>query len=360
MARAAPRKDQAKPGLALALRPRRQVVRRHRRGEARLLGVLDVAQERAGGDLLVGAVEADDGHRSTQPHRGGGQVAHLRRSVSGCPAGRAGRGDGRSGGGDRIGSGGEVGRGAPGGRRRRRGLRHGRWHHRVGPGAARGRRARARARRAAAARAGELVAGRGLHQAPLQAGRRVGGRRGPAVRARACTTSSAGNTKVYGASLPRFRESDFEEVAHLDGVSPAWPFRYDDLEPFYGDAERLYAVHGTTGEDPTEPWRSTPFPYAALPHEPYVAALVERLRAAGVSPCVDGDGRRPAAGRRVRAVRDLRRVPVPARRQVGCRGVRHRPRARDRVGPVGDVSNSFCFFRFSSDTSSSGRDPSLA
>ena len=93
-----------------------------------------------------------------------------------------------------------------------------------------------------------------------------------------------GNTKVYGASLPRFRESDFEEVAHLDGVSPAWPFRYDDLEPFYGAAEALYAVHGTTGEDPTEPWRSTPFPYAALPHEPYVAAMVERLRAAGVSP----------------------------------------------------------------------------
>ena len=80
-----------------------------------------------------------------------------------------------------------------------------------------------------------------------------------------------GNTKVYGASLPRFRESDFEEVAHLDGVSPAWPFRYADLEPFYGEAERLYAVHGSTGSDPTEPWRSTPFPYAALPHEPYVA-----------------------------------------------------------------------------------------
>ena len=66
-----------------------------------------------------------------------------------------------------------------------------------------------------------------------------------------------GNTKVYGASLPRFRESDFEEVAHLDGVSPAWPFGYADLEARYGEAERLYAVHGTTGEDPTEPWRST-------------------------------------------------------------------------------------------------------
>jgi choline dehydrogenase-like flavoprotein len=94
-----------------------------------------------------------------------------------------------------------------------------------------------------------------------------------------------GNTKVYGASLPRFRESDFEEVSHLDGVSPAWPFRYADLEPFYGRAERLYGVHGATGEDPTEPWRSTPFPHPALPHEPYVADLVARLRTAGVNPC---------------------------------------------------------------------------
>ncbi|MFL6170184.1 MAG: FAD-dependent oxidoreductase [Ornithinibacter sp.] len=93
-----------------------------------------------------------------------------------------------------------------------------------------------------------------------------------------------GNTKVYGASLPRFRESDFEEVAHLDGISPAWPFRYADLEPYYAEAEQLYAVHGTAGSDPTEPWRSGPFPYAALPHEPYVAALVERLSAAGVHP----------------------------------------------------------------------------
>jgi choline dehydrogenase-like flavoprotein len=73
-------------------------------------------------------------------------------------------------------------------------------------------------------------------------------------------------------------------------VSPAWPFRYADLETYYGEAERLYAVHGTAGSDPTEPWRSTSFPYAALPHEPYVAALVERLRAAGVSPAATAMG----------------------------------------------------------------------
>ena len=93
-----------------------------------------------------------------------------------------------------------------------------------------------------------------------------------------------GNTKVYGASLPRFREQDFAAVEHLDGTSPAWPFGYRDLEPYYAEAEWLYGVHGTAGEDPGEPWRSGPFPYPALPHEPYVADLAARLRAQGVHP----------------------------------------------------------------------------
>ena len=99
-----------------------------------------------------------------------------------------------------------------------------------------------------------------------------------------------GNTKVYGASLPRFREQDFEAVEHLEGTSPAWPFRYSDLEPYYGEAERAYRVHGATGEDPTEPWRSEPFPYPAVAHEPYVAELAERLRAQGVTPAANAMG----------------------------------------------------------------------
>jgi choline dehydrogenase-like flavoprotein len=99
-----------------------------------------------------------------------------------------------------------------------------------------------------------------------------------------------GNTKVYGASLPRFRERDFEAVEHHEGTSPAWPFRYADLEPYYGQAERMYRVHGATGEDPTEPWRSTPFPYPALAHEPYIADLAARLRTHGVHPSANAMG----------------------------------------------------------------------
>jgi choline dehydrogenase-like flavoprotein len=99
-----------------------------------------------------------------------------------------------------------------------------------------------------------------------------------------------GSTKVYGASLPRLRERDFTAVEHREGTSPAWPFGYADLEPYYGEAERMYRVHGTTGEDPTEPWRSTPFPYPALEHEPYIAELASRLRAQGVNPSANAMG----------------------------------------------------------------------
>jgi choline dehydrogenase-like flavoprotein len=93
-----------------------------------------------------------------------------------------------------------------------------------------------------------------------------------------------GNTKVYGACLPRFREQDFGVLEHRDGLSPAWPISYADLEPYYGQAEHLFGVHGSPGEDPTEPWRSTDYPYAALAHEPPIAELAGSLRAQGLHP----------------------------------------------------------------------------
>lgn len=99
-----------------------------------------------------------------------------------------------------------------------------------------------------------------------------------------------GNTKVYGASLPRFREHDFGAVEHHEGTSPAWPFSYADLEPYYGEAEALYRVHGVVGQDPTEPWRSAPFPHPPMEHEPYVAELADRLAAQGVHPSANAMG----------------------------------------------------------------------
>lgn len=93
-----------------------------------------------------------------------------------------------------------------------------------------------------------------------------------------------GNTKVYGAALPRFRAEDFEILEHEDGISPAWPFSYNDLEPFYAHAERIFNVHGQAGQDPTEPHRSTPYPYPPVKHEPYIADLAGRLEQQGLHP----------------------------------------------------------------------------
>jgi len=93
-----------------------------------------------------------------------------------------------------------------------------------------------------------------------------------------------GNTKVYGAALPRFRVEDFGAIEHEGGTAPAWPISYADLEPYYNIAEALFFVHGRAGDDPSEPPRSQPYPYPEVPHEPYVAALIAKLRAQGLHP----------------------------------------------------------------------------
>jgi choline dehydrogenase-like flavoprotein len=93
-----------------------------------------------------------------------------------------------------------------------------------------------------------------------------------------------GNTKVYGAALPRLRRQDFDAIEHEGGISPAWPICYDDLEPYYARAEEIYLVHGTSGADPTEPPRSRPFAFPPVPQEPYIAELAGRLREQGLHP----------------------------------------------------------------------------
>jgi choline dehydrogenase-like flavoprotein len=93
-----------------------------------------------------------------------------------------------------------------------------------------------------------------------------------------------GNTKFYGAALFRMRREDFGELRHHGGISPAWPITYDELEPYYTAAEELYEVHGTRGEDPTEPAASAPYPFAAVSHEPRIQKLADDLMRLGHKP----------------------------------------------------------------------------
>jgi choline dehydrogenase-like flavoprotein len=93
-----------------------------------------------------------------------------------------------------------------------------------------------------------------------------------------------GATKLYGAALYRLRAEDFGELRHHDGVSPAWPISYADLEPYYTRAEQMYQVHGARGEDPTEPPAGAPYPFPAVSHEPRIQHLSDDLAAAGYRP----------------------------------------------------------------------------
>jgi choline dehydrogenase-like flavoprotein len=93
-----------------------------------------------------------------------------------------------------------------------------------------------------------------------------------------------GATKLYGAALYRLRPQDFEEIRHVDGVSPAWPLSYDDFEPFYTKAEWLYQVHGRHGEDPTEGSWSKQYPWPPVSHEPRIQEISDALGAAGYHP----------------------------------------------------------------------------
>jgi choline dehydrogenase-like flavoprotein len=93
-----------------------------------------------------------------------------------------------------------------------------------------------------------------------------------------------GNTKFYGAALFRLRKEDFGELRHYGGISPAWPISYEDLEPYYTQAESLYQVHGHRGDDPTEPPTSAQYPWPAVSHEPRIQQLSDDFARAGLNP----------------------------------------------------------------------------
>jgi choline dehydrogenase-like flavoprotein len=93
-----------------------------------------------------------------------------------------------------------------------------------------------------------------------------------------------GNTKFYGGALYRFRERDFEKVAHKGGISPEWPLKYRDFAPYYDRAEKLYEVRGKRGLDPTEPPSSEDYPFPPIAHELYIEKISYALKDKGFHP----------------------------------------------------------------------------
>ena len=67
-----------------------------------------------------------------------------------------------------------------------------------------------------------------------------------------------GSSNGWGATTPRFLPSDFE-LSKKYSVGVDWPISYDDLEPFYCQAESYLGVSGFE-DNPWEGQRSQPFP----------------------------------------------------------------------------------------------------
>ena len=93
-----------------------------------------------------------------------------------------------------------------------------------------------------------------------------------------------GSTKMYGACIMRFRPRDFEAVEHHEGLSPAWPISYDELEPWYVKAETMMGVRGQSGSDPEEGQRSAPYPHAPIAHDPPIQNLFNFMQERGLRP----------------------------------------------------------------------------
>ena len=144
-----------------------------------------------------------------------------------------------------------------------------------------------------------------------------------------------GNTKFYGAALFRLRPQDFGELRHHGGISPAWPLRYEDFEPYYTQAEHLYLVHGRHGEDPTEGQASEQYRIPAGAARAADPTALRRPGEAGPAPVPPADRGEPDPGRardghprqRLHPLRPRGRLPLPGRRQVRRPGDLRRSRA---------------------------------
>ena len=99
------------------------------------------------------------------------------------------------------------------------------------------------------------------------------------------TTVGGGGTHADG-KVPRFREEDFRMHSTYgpqpdeDGRGPLvqdWPLDYDELEPFYAEAERAIGVAGREGANPFAAWRSGPYPMP--PGPPMYGALLSSAAA---------------------------------------------------------------------------------
>ena len=85
----------------------------------------------------------------------------------------------------------------------------------------------------------------------------------------------------WGGVTPRWSPEDFR-TRTLFGVGTDWPISYDELDPFYQEAEERIGVAGEQGPVAMDP-RNKPFPMAPLPLTYNLGLLKEWASSAGIT-----------------------------------------------------------------------------
>jgi choline dehydrogenase-like flavoprotein len=85
----------------------------------------------------------------------------------------------------------------------------------------------------------------------------------------------------WGGVTPRFSPEDFRQRS-MFGVGTDWPITYDELDPFYQEAEELLGVAGEQGPSDLDP-RGKPFPMPALPLTYNLGLLKQWAASAGIT-----------------------------------------------------------------------------
>ena len=83
-----------------------------------------------------------------------------------------------------------------------------------------------------------------------------------------------GMSVFYGGASLRLRMRDFDR----------WPVSYEDFEPFYDAAERCLEVHGSAGDDPCEPPRSSDYVYEPVELTDPARRIFDSARSLGYRP----------------------------------------------------------------------------
>ncbi len=84
----------------------------------------------------------------------------------------------------------------------------------------------------------------------------------------------------WGGVTPRYSPEDFR-LKSLYGVGDDWPLSYEDLDPFYQEAEERMGISGEQGPPDLDP-RGKPFPMPALPLSYNLQLLREWAGKAGI------------------------------------------------------------------------------